>query len=191
MQTKTTMISTKTTFLIAALLLVTTFFSCNKVEESIKRDVIITPDSTAFEIPAISNTNTGQVAGLFSVSLDLNAEIKKIADEFGESNVRDIRLTALRLNVKDTVADNNLGNIEYIKVKMISGAQEITVADYQSNPATKSIGINIPVLSPITGLREILNAESFKYDIRVKLRKPTTAILKANIRATYTVSLGF
>lgn len=180
------------TLLKASIILLTVFASC-KETESIKRDIIITPAGSEFTIPVISNTNNGQVAGAFEASVDIEQEMHKVTGEFGLDNINDLRITALKLELVDTpiMDDNNLGNFEGIQVEISSAGKKATLARVTDNSSAKSGSIMVPGGVSTADLKEILNAPSFKYDIRVKLRKPTTKELKAKVTASYTITVGF
>lgn len=176
----------------ASIILLTAFASC-KETETIKRDIIITPAGSEFTIPVISNTNSGQVAGAFETSVNIEEEMHKVTGEFGLENIDDLRITAFKLELVDTpiLDDNNLGNLEGIQVEINGGGKKATLARVNDNPSTKSGSIMIPGGVSTEDLKDILIAPSFKYDIRVKLRKPTTRPLKAKVTASYTITVGF
>jgi hypothetical protein len=182
----------KSAFLAVSILVFVAFASCKKLEQSIKRDVIISPAGTAFTIPVISNTNSGQVAGMFPATIDLDAEIRKLTNEFGKDNIRDIKISSLQITLTDPVVEeNNLGNFEELSVEISSGVNKALLTSIQNNSSGKSGGINFPVISTASGFKEILGAGTYNYDVRVKARTATTAALNALVTATYTVSLSF
>jgi hypothetical protein len=176
----------------ASIILLTAFASC-KETETIKRDIIITPAGSEFTIPVISNTNSGQLAGSFEASVDIEKEMHKVTGEFGLQNITDLRITAFKLELVDTpiMEDNNLGNFEGIQVEISSAGKKATLARVTDNSSAKSGSILVPGSVSTADLKEILAASPFNYDIRVKLRKPTTKELKAKVTASYTITVGF
>ena len=181
-------------FLAASILMFTVFSSCKKLEQSIKRDVIIVPAAVPFTIPEIENTNTGQVAGIFASTIDLEAEVRRLTEEeFGRNNIQHIKLSSITIDLVDSpaVAENNLGNFEYFTIKMISGQNQAVVADIQNHPSGASRSYIFANPETPANLKEILDAGTFNYDIRVKARTPTTKVLEAFITPTYIVSLSF
>jgi hypothetical protein len=96
------------TLLKASIILLTVFASC-KETETIKRDIIITPAPVEFTIPIIINTNSGQVAGDMLDTVNIEAEMRKATVEFGVDNIRDLRITAFKLELLDIplANDNN------------------------------------------------------------------------------------
>lgn len=174
--------------------ILTAFSSCKKLEQSIKRDVIITPAATAFTIPIIGNTNTGQVAGIFSSSIDMETQVRRLTDEeFGRSNIKNIRLSAIKISLVDSpaVEGNSLGNFEYFTIKIISGQNQSILTDIQNHPSGVIRSTVFADPETPAGLKEILDAGSFTYDIRVKARTPTTKAMNALVTPTYIVSLSF
>jgi hypothetical protein len=180
------------TLLKASIILLTVFASC-KETETIKRDIIITPAPVEFTIPIIINTNSGQVAGDMLDTVNIEAEMRKATVEFGVDNIRDLRITAFKLELLDIplANENNLGNFEAIQVEINNDGSKAKLAGVTDNSSAKSGSIMIPGGVSTPELKEILNASSFKYDIRVKLRKPTTVALKARVTPSYTITVGF
>jgi hypothetical protein len=184
----------------ASIILLTAFASCKETEK-IKRDIIITPAGSEFTIPVISNTNSGQLAGAFEASVNVEEEMHKVTGEFGINNITDLRITALKLELVDTpiTEENNLGNLEGIQAEISGGGKKVTLTRVTDNPSSRTGSVMLPVSAsggvfdgiPNTDLKDILNASPFNYDIRVKLRKPTTKELKARVTASYTVTVGF
>ena len=80
---------------------------------------------------------------------------------------------------------------EGIQVEINSAGKKATLARATDNSSAKSGSIMVPGGVSTADLKDILNASSFNYDIRVKLRKPTTKELKAKVTASYTISVGF
>lgn len=180
------------TLLKASIILLIVFASC-KETETIKRDIIVTPDSSDFIIPIIDNTNSDQIAGYFDASVDIEKEMREITGEFGTNNIRDLRISALKLELPgDTIyEDSNLGNFENIQVEISSGGKSATLAKVNNNPSTKSASLMLGGGVYTSDLSSILTNSSFKYKILVKMRKATKKALSARVTASYTISVGF
>jgi len=183
------MILKKNVFLVSSIVLFSTIFSCKKIEESIKRDVILTPTGTEFTIPITSSINNGAVFGEFSSSLNLDKAIKDATSDFGISNIQNLRITSLKLDI-DTVKDNYTGNFENINIQITGGDKKTTLANVEGNSSAKNKTISIPVSTSATDLKDIISAASFSYKITGKLRTATTAALNARITPTYTITLS-
>lgn len=180
------------TLLKASIILLTVFASC-KETETIKRDIIITPDSSDFTIPIIDNINSNQLAGSFDASVNIEQEMRAITGEFGVDNIRDFKITSLRLDHLDSpvVKDNDLGNFESIRVEISKDGKKATLANATNISSGSSKSIMVPGGVSTPELKDILNSSPFKYEIRVKLRRPTSVALKARVTASYTVTVGF
>jgi hypothetical protein len=176
----------------ASIILLTVFASC-KETETITRDIIITPAGSEFTIPVISNTNSGQVAGNFDASVNIDEEIRKVAGNSDLATITNLKITAFKLELVDTpiLEDNNLGNLEAVQVEIDGGGKKATLAKVTNNPAAESGSVMLPGSVYTGDLEDILRASSFKYDIRVKLRKVTTMPLRAKVTPSYTITVVF
>lgn len=174
---------------VLSIVFLSTFFSCKKIEESIKRDIILTPIGTEFTIPVISSVNNGTIFGEFSSSLNLDKAIKDATSEFGVSDIQNLKISALRLDI-DTVKDNYTGNFENINIQISGDNKKTTLANVEGSSSAKNKTISIPVSSSATDLKDIFSAASFSYKITGKLRTPITTELRARITPTYTITLN-
>jgi hypothetical protein len=178
------------TILLSAMALLITFSSCKKIKEATQRDIQITPTAITFTIPIITSTAAGTSFGTYNESLDLDALIKTYASEFGEDNVKNIKISSVTLELLNQDADNNVQNFESINVALQTGSgAPVTIAAAASIPNTSAPSITVPV-SGTTDLKSYLGATSFSYAVTGKLRKATTKVLNAKLTAQYTATVG-
>ncbi|WP_276088377.1 hypothetical protein [Pedobacter sp. JY14-1] len=169
--------------------------SCNKVDESIQRDVTIRPDTVVFTIPVISTLNSGSIAGDFPVTINVEQKIKDATKgEFGAGNLTDLRIASFKMELTIGAADtpdvnNNLGNFEAISVEIKADPYKATIAKTDANSASniRTVTIGGGVNSP--DLNTLLQKGSFRYDIRVKARKETTKTIEARVLPVFTATV--
>jgi len=175
----------------SALIIVAVLFSCNNISESIQRDVYIYPKAVSFTIPKITNTDSVILIGDLNIkSLNLDSLIKDEAKRFGASNVKNIKIKEFKLELIDADSLNNIQNIETITVKIKASEQadqSIATAAPSNSRTTK---LTIPIVSGGSDLRTFLTSPSFSYSLSGELRTATTKELKAQVSATYTVTVG-
>lgn len=175
----------------SALIIITVLFSCNKISESIQRDVYIYPKAISFTIPKITNTDSVMLVGDLNIkSLNLDSLIKKQSDKFGVANVKSIKIKEFKLELLNADSLNNIQNIETITVKIKAPGQpdqSIATAAPSNSRATK---LTIPLVSEGSELKTFFTSPSFSYSLSGVLRTATTKELKAQVSATYTVTVG-
>ncbi|TDQ11985.1 hypothetical protein [Pedobacter metabolipauper] len=171
-------------------LILLTFSSCNKVEDSLTRDVIVNPQSIEYTIPIISNTNSNAAMGEVNIPIDLDALIKDQAPGFGTNSVTSAKLTGIKIDLVDTLLTaNNFANLENISVKIETASQTLNNAATLSNPDVKNGTLRIPVMVTDTDVKNVLKEAPVKFILTGKARRVTTVTLKAKISTTFTVTV--
>lgn len=189
-------------FITAALLLA--FSACNKVSESIQRDVITKTDTIKFELLASDNTvspnnSVKDLSGL----LNLTEEIKK-AGGFELKDIVSIKLSSfvialdsIKGKTKDGKKDstyidalNNFKNFSSVKVLLKSGSKIDSLAKVTNIPEGANLSrlILSPLIAP-DSLKAFVNAGNMKYDLSIQLRTPTTKTMNARVLTNYTLTL--
>lgn len=168
--------------------------SCNKISESIQRDVIVT-DTVLFDIPVLSSTTTATTIPKISSTINLAEEIHKQVSNFDIANVSSVKLKSLNMDL-DTVAKdsvdtrNNFGNLETVRFYIAAGATTEEIANASvSSPAILSILALSPVI-PSDVLKPYITNVSSHYNVLVKAKTATTTIMKVKATATYSVTLS-
>jgi len=191
-------------FITAALLLA--FSACNKVSESIQRDVITKTDTIKFELLAsdnISSPNTSikDLSGL----LNLTEEIKK-AGGFELKDIVSIKLSSfimtqdsVRRRTSDGKSDSNYNyidtasnfrNFSNVKVFLKSGSKIDSLAKV-TNISDGAIlaRLNLSSIIAPDSLKSFVNAGNMKYDLSIQLRFKTDKTIKGKILTNYTLTL--
>ncbi len=181
-------------FIILLSLTITCTISCNKISESIQRDVVVT-DTVLFDIPVLSSITSTTTIPDISPIVNLSDEIHKQVNNFDVSNVSSVKLKsldmALGLIPEDSVdAKNNFGNLETIKFQIATGAQQEEIA----NTAISSPSIlGALALSPVVRadvLKSYLTDGASHYNVLVKAKTATTTVMQVRAAITYTVTLA-
>lgn len=183
---------TKINILLASALIITAvLFSCNNINESIQRDVFISPKPVAFTIPKITETDSIMLIGDLNIkSLNLDSMINGQSDKFGAENIKSIKIKDFKLELLDTNSLNNIQNIQTIIVNLKASEQkDLTIAG--ANPSnSKTDKLTLQIVSGSPDLRAFLTSPSFTYNLTGVFREATTKELKAQVSATYTVTVG-
>ena len=183
---------TKTNILLASALIITAvLLSCNNISESIQRDVFINTKAISFTIPKISDTDSIiLIKDINTKSLNLDSLINGQSDKFGAKNIKGIKIKDFKLALLDTNSLNNIQNIETIIVTVrASGQDSLIIA--RTNPSnTKASKLTIPIVTGSPDLKTYLTSPTFSYNLTGILRTATTKELKAEVTATYTVTVG-
>jgi hypothetical protein len=189
-------------FITAAFLLA--FSACNKVSESIQRDVITKTDTIKFEFLASNNTSSpnNSVKDL-SALLNLTDEVKQ-AGGFELKDIVSIKLSSFVITLdsikgktKDGKKDstyidalNNFKNFTNVKVLLKNGSKTDSLAKVINIPEGANSGrlILAPMIAP-DSLKVFVNAGSMKYDLSIQQRTPTTKTMNARVLTNYTLTL--
>lgn len=171
------------------LLMATT--ACNKIKEATERDINITPDAVEFTVPKITTTAELKVIDV-SAPIDLDAIIKAKADQFGVKNLRNVRITSLKLDIISGMDDaNNFANVESVSAKIeATGQAPLTIASATNNPDVKAGTLVIPVTAGTAELKSYLTSGDFKYTLSFKARRVTEKELRLRATATYQFTVG-
>lgn len=198
----TTIMKTNLLFITAAILLV--FSACNKVSESIQRDVITGTDTIKFNFLPSNNTSSpdNSIQDL-SALLNLTEEVKK-AGGFELKDIVSIKLSSFVLiqdsilrKTKDGKRDsnyidtlNNFRNFSSVKALLKSGSRLDSLAKIINIPEGAISGrLNFsPLIQPDT-LKTAINIGNMKYNLSIQLRTPTKDTIKARVLTNYTLTL--
>lgn len=194
MKRKYTTIMNRSKFLLLATILLSALAACNKVSESIQRDLITTPTPLIFNIPIANTLTPIQIDTLPVVVSISNTIAEQTKGEFTVNELTKVKLSSflvdLVLSKTDTIdTKNNLGNIESIKV-MISGGGSTDSLAKVSNTSDAVLGslTLTPQIAP-DKLKAYLSSSDLKYKINIKVRTPTTRIITARATPVYTLTL--
>lgn len=191
-QIKVIYMRTKTNILLASALIITVvLLSCNNISESIQRDVFINPKAISFTIPKISDTDSIiLIKDINTKSLNLDSLINGQSDKFGAKNIKSIKIKDFKLALLDTNSLNNIQNIETIIVTIRASGQD-TLIIARTNPSnSKASKLTIPIVTGSPDVKTYLTSPAFSYNLTGILRTATTKELKAEITATYTITVG-
>lgn len=180
-------ISTLLTLAIASIFALS---SCNKIKEATQRDIAISPDGVDFVIPVVNTTNEGSAMGTLQVNMNLDALIKEKASKFGISNVKNVRITGVKIKLNNTDDANNCTNLENLTAKIKLNTTETVVASIVNNTSTNKTELTIPITAGSTELKSFVTANSFSYVLTGKARTVTTKALNATATFTYTLTVG-
>ena len=173
------------------LILLMATMSCNKIKEATERDIDITPDAVEFTVPKITTTAELKVIDV-SAPIDIDAIIKAKADQFGVKNLRNVRVTSLKLDIISGSDDaNNFANVESVSAKVeATGQTALTIASVANNPDVKATTLVIPVTAGTAELKSYLTSGNFKYTLSFKARRQTEKELRVKATATYQFTVG-
>lgn len=196
----------KTNLLFIAAALLLAFSACNKVSESIQRDIITKTDTISFEFQPSENTSSpdNSIKDL-SALLSLTNEIKN-AGGFELKDIVSIKLSnfvilqdSTRRRTSDGKRDSNYNyidtlsnfrNFSNVKVLLKSGSKVDSLAKVINIPDGAILGrlALSPIIAP-DSLKTYINTGNMKYDLSIQLRTPTKKSIKGKILTNYTLTL--
>lgn len=185
----------KSKFLCTALLaLILIYTACNKISESLQRDVIV-KDSVFFDIPILTSITDPYTISDIKIPLNIEEQISHDVQGFSISNLKSVKIMNLNMSLRPIGKDsidkaNNFGNIETVRFGISNGTTliNIGIANNNSNAVSGSLTLTISIL-PET-LKEYLLNPSATYNLAVKARTSTTAPMKVRAMATYIITLS-
>src|SRR5690606_8003047 len=132
--------------LVLILIIATGFLtSCKKIKENLKADFDYEAEAITVTIPAVPIAGEGFEVTK-EVAMDLDAIIRNNAPLVSANNVREINLTGITIEVAGADEDNNLQNLETIRVTV--GADDVgdkVIAEIADNPDAYKTSLSIPV----------------------------------------------
>ena len=177
---------------IALLFLILACAACNKIEENIQQDILIT-DTFDFEIPVIDTTvKVATIPGIKS-NLDLENELSKSSNNFTMANLKATKITSLNVGLltRDGKMDsvNNFGQLESVRFRIAANGVIKQMAS-ASIASSGNVGAIPFVLSiPADSLKSFLTSPR-TYNLVVRIKKATTAVIRARATASYTITLA-
>jgi hypothetical protein len=164
--------------------------SCNKIKENLKADFDYEAEAITLTIPAVPVVGDG-IELTTEVAMDLDAIIQQNAPLVSANNVRQINLTGITVELADADEDNNLQNLETIRVAVgADGVGEQVIAEIADNPDVYETSLSIPVTDGAVDLKPYIMKKKFDYTLHVKPRRGTTKSLNVTIKTFYTFVVG-
>lgn len=188
----------KTNLVLIAVTLLLAFSACNKVSESIQRDVIIKPDTILISIPPMVVNRDSAVIKNLPTTINIQAAIADLGGEnFSVNNIQTARLSNFSFTyvpkVKDSVSvRNNFSNIGSVRVNLVSSIKTDSLAKFINTSSIDAISTNFSLRQVMDKelLKSYLNDGGLTYTMVIKPRKSITDTIKAKISASYTLTLS-
>ncbi len=188
----------KTNLFLIAVTLLLAFSACNKVSESIQRDVIIKPDTILISIPPMLVNRDSVVIKNLPTTVNIQAAIADLGGEnFSVNNIQTARLSNFSFTyvpkVKDSVSvKNNFSNIGSVRVNLVSSSKTDSLAKFINTSSVDAISTNFGLTQVMDKelLKSYLNDGGLTYTMVIKPRKSITDTIKAKISASYTLTLS-
>ncbi|MBC8986414.1 hypothetical protein H9X96_11560 [Pedobacter sp. N36a] len=188
----------KTNLYLIALTILLAFSACNKVSESIHRDVIIKPDSILISIPPMVVNRDSAVIKDLPTTVNIQAAIANLGGEnFSVNDIETARLSNFSFTyvpkVKDSVSlRNNFSNIGSVRVSLVSNIKTDSLAKFINTSSIDPISTNFNLGQVMNNqlLKDYLNDGNLTYMMIIKPRKSITDTIKAKISASYTLTLS-
>lgn len=164
--------------------------SCKKIKENLKADFDYEAAPITVTIPAVPIAGEG-LEVTQEVSMDLDAIIRQNAPLVSANNVRQINLTGMTIEVAGADDDNNLQNLETIRVSVAAdGVGEQVIAETANNPDVYATSLSVPVTGGAVDLKPYIMKKNFDYTLHVKPRRGTTKPLTVTVKTFYTFVVG-
>src|SRR5690606_25143736 len=164
--------------------------SCKKIKEVLKAVFDYEAAPITVTIPAVPVV-VGDIELTKEVAMDLDAIIRNNAPLVSANNVREINLTGITIEVADADDDNNLQNLETIRVAVgADGVDEKVIAEIADNPDVYETSLSLPVTDGAVDLKPYIMKKKFDYTLYVKPRTGTTKSLTVTVKTFYTFVVG-
>lgn len=188
----------KTNLFLIAVTLLLAFSACNKVSESIQRDVIIKPDTILISIPPMLVNRDSVIISNLPTTVNIADSIAKLGGEsFSVNEIASARLSNFTFTyvpkVKDSVSvRNNFSNIGSVRVNLVSGIKKDSLAKFINTSSIDAIstGFSLTQVMNADLLKNYLNDGALTYTMVIKPRKSITDTIKAKVSARYTLTLS-
>ncbi|HMR18180.1 MAG TPA: hypothetical protein PKA53_02675 [Sphingobacterium sp.] len=169
----------------------TVFSSCEELKEALKVDFDFEGETLHIEIDPITNTEEVQILGEENYEFDLDKIVEEYAPSFNISNIREVNLKKIEIELLNGDDDNNFQNLELIYAEVYAnGMVEKIVAEKMDIPDVKTMKLTIPVKDGSVNVKDFATKQSFGYKVKAKLRKSTTKTLEAKVTADYNFVVG-
>jgi len=164
--------------------------SCKKIKENLKADFDYEAEAITVTIPAVPIAGEG-IEVTKEVAMDLDAIIQKNAPLVSADNIREINLTGITIELADADEDNNLQNLETIRMAVgADGLEEKVIAEIANNPDVYKTSLSIPVTDGAVDLKPYIMKKKFDYTLHVKPRRGTTKSLTVTVKTFYRFVVG-
>lgn len=187
------------TLLILAPFLILMYTACNKISESIERDIIIR-DTVFFDIPEQASITDPYVLPDIQLSVNIEDQINNQLKGFTAAQIRSIKITALNMFLgtvgkdkdgRDSIdTQNNFGNLETVRWEITTGTETNLIGNTSISSASVLSTLAIPIGITPEALKPFLVNDAKKYRVTVKAKKITTKPMKVMALASYTVKLA-
>lgn len=177
--------------LVLILIIATGFLtSCKKIKENLKADFDYDAEPITVTIPAVPIAGEG-LEVTKEIAMDLDAIIRNNAPLVSANNVREINLTGITIELAGADEDNNLQNLETIRVAVgADGVGEQVIAEVADNPDVYETSLALPITDGKVDLKPYIMKKKFDYTLYVKPRKGTTKSLTVTVKTSYTFVVG-
>lgn len=164
--------------------------SCKKIKENLQTDFDYEAEAITVTIPAVPIAGEG-LEMTTEVAMDLDAIIRNNAPLVSANNVREINLTGITIELAGADEDNNLQNLETIRVAVgADGVGEQVIAEIVDNPDVYETSLSLPVTDGKVDLKPYILKKKFDYTLYVKPRRGTTKSLTVTVKTFYTFVVG-
>src|SRR5690606_20412267 len=164
--------------------------SCNKIKENLQADFDYEAEPITVTLPAVPVAGTNFEVTT-EVAMDLDAIIRRNAPLVSANNVREINLTGITIELADADEDNNLQNLETIRLAVrADGVEEKVIAEIANNPDVYETSLSLPVTDGAVDLKPYIMKKKFDYTLHVKPRSGTTKSLTVTVKTFYTFDVG-
>ena len=164
--------------------------SCQKIKENLKADFDYEAEPITVTIPPVPIAGEGFELTK-EVAMDLDAIIRQNAPLVSANNVREINLTGITIEVADADEDNNLQNLETIRMTVgADGVEEQVIAEIANHPDVYETSLSIPVTDGAVDLKPYIMKKKFDYTLHIKPRRGTTKSLTVTVKTFYTFVVG-
>lgn len=178
---------TSKTVTIAALSLL--FLGACKMTESIERDIIFQSDSTAFQLPKVTNIADTLELATIQDTIPLE-DIIAGTPQVQNAKLLSAQLIGMTLTFKGNDSTYNFKDFSYLRL-LVFDRNNVIVATgiYNNNSTNDNYKVDVPITNHIE-LSEALRGGRMKYVISGVARDTVSQIINAKINGVYRLRMG-
>lgn len=164
--------------------------SCSKIKEKLETDFDYEAAPITVTIPPVPIVG-GDIDLTKEVTMDLDAIIRQNAPLVSANNIRAVKLTGITIELAGADEENNLQNLETIRVSVgAEGLEDQVIAEVANNPDVYETSLSLPITGGAVDLKPYIMKKKFDYMLNVKPRRGTTKSLTVTVKTSFTFVVG-
>ena len=164
--------------------------SCSKLNDSTEMNLLITPPSPVSQIATKTSIDTGQTFATIPIRFNLDSIIQLQNKRLSSKNISSTRLNNFVLTITDVDTAITFANYEQLRIFIDKDGRTSNLLASLNPSDAKVKTLNIPVTATDNPVGEFINDGQFRFLIKGKLRRSTTAPSTIRLNSSFRVLLA-